>query len=216
MELTGYIILLYYEHMKPIIDKIVNVLSEAEKQLRGLIGEAATEGDYRGVDAARQAAVGIQDIRDCFIERTSRKVLASDPSPPNVKSAVRKGSASRKGTRSAYPKFVVGDDTLTKIGWSKKHKREYAQRVAAGTFDRTVQAMAGLANGKTGPVLAEDIISKVNQSDCDQVSSYQVYIVIAFLRSMGCIRQQGRDGYNIHGELIARAREGWEKFRQSS
>jgi hypothetical protein len=202
--------------MQPIVDRIQSILGETETQLRNLIAEAAVSADYRGVDAGRQAAVGIRELRERFGENPTKKVVVSESDPRTAESPPRRARSAARATRKAYPRFTVEDDTLTKIGWSKKHKREYAHRVVLGTFDRTVSAMATLANGKTGPFLAEDIIGKVNESDEDQVPSYQVYIVIAFLRASGCIRQHGRDGYDVHRELVASARGAWEKSRHNS
>lgn len=202
--------------MEPTLEKISNILAETEEQLRNLIAEAAVSADYRGVDAARQAAVGIRELRERFSANPGNKPLASESRPRNSKSGSRRGRSASRAGRKTYPRFIVEKDTLTKIGWSKKHKREYAHRVAVGVFDRTVRTMVTLANEKTGPFLAEDIIVKVNESDEDKIPSYQVYIVIAFLRAGGCIRQQGRDGYAIDRELPAKARGAWAESQKNS
>ena len=207
---------LYYMFMQPIVDRIQSILGETETQLRNLIAEAAVSADYRGVDAGRQAAVGIRELRERFGENPTKKVVVSESDPRTAESPPRRARSAARATRKAYPRFTVEDDTLTKIGWSKKHKREYAHRVAESVFNRTVRAMLALANGKTGPFLAEDIIGKVNESDEDQVPSYQMYIVIAFLRAAGCIRQRGRDGYDIDGELATGARGAWEESKKNS
>lgn len=190
-------------------DKIGGILSQAESDLRRIIAEAAGEGDYRGVDMARQVAVSIQEIRDTVTERTSEgsPVMSSDA--PSDKPKRKRTVSAGKSSRALYPRFAVNGDVLTKIGWSKRQKKEYTHRAPRTVFDRTVQAMVSLANGQAGPFTAEQIIDRVNKSEDEFVPSYQIYIVIALLRKNHCIRQQGRDGYVIPPDISTKAKEAW-------
>ena len=54
----GYIICA----MRANIKKIMDILSRAECDLRELIVVAAKEGDYLGIDSAREVAVSIKDL----------------------------------------------------------------------------------------------------------------------------------------------------------
>lgn len=197
--------------MKTTTEQIATVLSNAESELRNLIAKAATEGDYRGVDAARQVAVTVQEIRERLggsAPQASRFLASEAPSSGSQQGA--KGTY-RKTSRGGYPKFIVDRETLTKIGWSKKQKKEYSHRVPRSVFDRTVQTMNALGNGKAGPFMAEQIIEKTNESEEEFVPSYQVYIVIAFLRNARCIKQHGRDGYTIPSDISIKAKDAWNE-----
>jgi hypothetical protein len=189
--------------------QITTILSEAENQLRRVIGEAAARGDYSGVDVARHIAVEVQEIR----ERLNIVVPAAS-STTKMDRASTKNESEDKGRRSkgvGYPKFMVEKDTLTKVGWSKKEKKEYTHRVSRAVFEQTLQTMMSLSNGKAGPFTADQIIEKMNKSGVDFTPSYQVYIVIAFLRKAHCIRQEGRDGYSILPELATKGNKAWDE-----
>ena len=71
--------------------------------------------------------------------------------------------------------------------------------------------MANLSKGENGPFMAEQIIDKIHASEPEMVPSYQVYVIIAFLRHINCISQKGREGYEIPIDINDRAKEAWEK-----
>jgi len=194
--------------------EIAVILSEAENQLRRLIAEAAATGDYSGVDMARRIAVEVQEIRERLNGVDS--VPSSATKPEQTSARNESEDKGRKSKGGGYPKFTAENDTLTKIGWSKKEKKEYAHRVSRAIFEQTLQAMVSLANGKAGPFTADQIIERLNKSGGDFTPSYQVYIVIAFLRKARCIRQEGRDGYSIFPELVTRANKAWAEACKTS
>jgi hypothetical protein len=200
--------------MSTVGPEITNILSEAENQLRRAISDAAARGDYSGVDTARQIAVEIREIK----ERLGiGSPIPSSMSKKEQATAKNRGeSKSRRTARENYPQFVVEGDTLTKIGWSKKQRKEYTHKVTRPIFEQTLQAMVALATGKAGPFMAEQIIEKLNKSGGDFAPSYQVYIVIAFLKKAHCIRQEGRDGYSVFPELVAKASKAWDEARETS
>lgn len=194
--------------------KVMNILSEAESQLRQAIADAAARGDYSGVDMARHVAVEVQEIRERL--SSAAPPISSATRAERITAKRQSEDKVRKGRGGGYPKFVVENDTLTKIGWSKKEKKEYTHRVSRAIFEETLQAMAALSNGKAGPFTAEQIIEKVNKAGGDFTPSYQVYIVIAFLRKARCIRQEGRDGYSIFPELTTRGSRAWDEACMTS
>ena len=72
--------------------------------------------------------------------------------------------------------------------------------------------MTKLANEGTGPFTAEVVIEKLNVSTEDMIPSYQVYVVLAALRSLDAIRQVGREGYDIPMDISEKAKDLWEKM----
>jgi len=192
-------------------EKIETILSQTEGQLRDIIAEAAKQGDYRGVDAARHIAVSIQEIKGMVNERHSVPTKSDRIGMPSNAVQKKRKSVSKKSRSAGYPRFRISENVLTKIGWSKRQKSEYTHKVSRSIFDRTLKSMVTLTNGRTGPFTAEQIINVVNKSEEEFIPSYQVYIVIAFLRSTGCIQQQGRDGYHIPIEVESKAEEAWKK-----
>jgi len=191
--------------------KITTILSEAESQLRRVIAEAAAQGDYSGVDMSRHVAVEVREIR----ERMNASVPVASPATKVEQTPIDNHGEDkrRKNKGEEYPKFVVENGTLTKIGWSKKERKEYTHKVSRDVFEQTLKVLSSLSNGKAGPFTAEQIIERLNKSGSDFTPSYQIYIVIAFLRKARCIRQEGRDGYSVFPELAATANRIWDEAR---
>lgn len=187
--------------MKNINDEIKEILVKTERNLQQLITKAAEAGDYRGVDTSRSAAVKINDIKRQITETgiVSTSIRIKTETKGKVSTKKRKVAA-RKGKKGAYPKFEVKKDVLVRIGWSKKQKREYSHKVPRKIFDSTVDAMESLAKNSAGPFMAEEIIENINKEGTD-IPSYQIYVVIGMLKKMGCIKQVGREGYQIPDNL---------------
>ncbi|MBA7670803.1 hypothetical protein ES703_78950 [subsurface metagenome] len=181
------------------------ILTKTEADLRKIIAEAAQAGDYRTVDMGRAAAVSIHNLQ-LQISKTSGKV-----SEKHGHGAARTKSkvASRKNVKRKYPKFAVKNDTLIRIGWSKKEHCEYTHKTPRTAFDGTVKVMAALAQNGAGPFTAEQIIEQVNNMESEAVPSYQVYVVIGLLRKSNCIKQVGREGYDIPVEVCGKAEDVW-------
>lgn len=190
------------------IEKILGILTKTESDLRELIVEAAQAGDYRSVDTARAAAVNIHDL----LTRIANPSSKLESKFASKASGRKKKSASRKGIKSKYPKFDVRNGTLIRIGWSKKQRREYTHKVPRFAFNQTVKGMVALAQSGAGPFMAEQIIEQVNSMEAETIPSYRVYVVLGLLRQTNCIKQVGREGYDIPVELVEKAENGWAKL----
>lgn len=194
--------------MKNLIEKIEAVLTKAENELQEVIVEAAKTGDYRGVDAGRAAAVEICNIKARILKPSSKGELKSESNVSRTKKKV----ATKRHVRGKYPKFEIKNDTLVRIGWSKKERREYTHKVSKRVFVETVEVMGRLAQGGAGPFMAETIIEQVNNAEyaeSETIPSYQIYVVIGFLRKLNCIKQIGREGYDIPIDLAKKAESAW-------
>jgi hypothetical protein len=195
------------------IEKIEEILLKAETDLQQVIVEAAMVGDYRSIDAARAVAVSIHDLT----ARISNGTLASKTLKPQVKQSdeIAKGkrkSSRRKGGLKNYPKFELRKGYLVKIGWSKKQRCEYSHKVPDTIYDKTVEALISLSQSGTGPFMVEQIIEKVSASETETIPAYQIYVVIALLRSANCIGQIGKEGYSIPLDLSEKASKVWESL----
>ena len=186
-------------------EKIEAVLTKAENELQEIIIEAAKAGDYRGVDAGRAAAVEIKNLKIRILNPTSKSELKKEGGTRHKKNVTTKRHNRRK-----YPKFEVKNGALVRIGWSKKDKREYTHKVSKQVFYQTVEEMGRLAQSGAGPFMAEKIIEQVNNSEAETIPSYQIYVVIGLLRKLNCIKQIGREGYDIPTDIDTKARIEWE------
>ena len=57
--------------------------------------------------------------------------------------------------------------------------------------------------------MAEEIIEKVNKMEND-IPSYQIYVVIGMLKKMSCIKQVGREGYQIPTDFADKSKNVWK------
>ncbi len=187
------------------IEQIIEIFNKAENALQQVIVEAAQERDYRSVDIARSAAVSIQNIQAQLSNPAGNSGAKSHGGKPKAKRRV----SGRRAGRQGYPKFEVIKDTLIRIGWSKKQRGEYTHKTPRSVFDATTKAMATLARSGAGPFAAEQLIERINSTESETVPSYQVYTVIGLLRLTNCIKQVGRDGYDIPPELEEEAERKW-------
>lgn len=194
-------------------EQIIEIIIESENKLREVIAEAAKKGDYRIVDTARAVAVSIQDLHARIKDPSKTMITVKTHSKPRNTILARKPKrTSQKTIRTNYPKYEVRNDSLIKIGWSKKQRREYSHKVTSNVFDLTIETMNTLAKNGAGPFTAEQIIDKVNDIVVEVIPAYQVYVVIAMLRKENCIKQLGREGYNIPIDVNEKAQEAWKKL----
>jgi len=194
--------------MKNLIEKIEAVLTKAENELQEVIVEAAKAGDYRGVDAGRAAAVEICNLKARILKPSSKGELKSESNVSRTKKRV----GTKRHVRGKYPKFEIKNDTLVRIGWSKKERREYTHKVTKRVFYEAVEVMGRLAKGGAGPFTAEQIIEHINSMESETIPSYQVYVVLGLLRQTNCIKQVGREGYDIPPELVEKAGCKWSEL----
>lgn len=193
--------------------KVLEILNKAEEELREAIAEAARSGDYRAVEVGRNVAVNIKEL----CERISGNgqittKYASITKGTEAKSQKKRKKVTRRSKPAGLPRFEVRNGSLYKIGWSKKQRSEYSHKVPRSAYDAIANSMTKLANEGAGPFTAEVVIEKLNVSTEDMIPAYQVYVVLAALRSLDAISQVGREGYDIPMDISEMAKDLWEKM----
>ncbi|MCK4795529.1 MAG: hypothetical protein KAV87_67990 [Desulfobacteraceae bacterium] len=191
--------------MKDQAGKIIEILNKTESDIQKVIIEAAQAGDYRSVDMARAAAVNIKNIRTQISNPASKAEIR----PAKSVARIEKKASTKKRKKSDYPKFKVKNETLIRIGWSRKQRREYTHKAPRFVFEQTVKAMTALSQSGAGPFLAENIIEQANSNESEAIPSYQIYVIIGLLKQTNCIKQVGRDGYIIPQDLVKKTEEKW-------
>ncbi len=199
--------------MENITKKIIELLQGTESDLQKLIIASAEGGDYRGVDLARSIAVDIKNLREKIVRPTVTFSKNKNENRERIVYKPAKKKTVRKSKKDKYPKFEIRNDYLVKIGWSKKQKKEYSHKVPTFVFDKTVLAMESLAESSKGPFMAENIIDKVNSDEEQIIPAYQIYVVIALLRKVGCVDQIGREGYEISRDIRIKADNTWNSLK---
>ncbi len=90
-----------------------------------------------------------------------------------------------------YPTFARDGNQLVKTGWSRKTRKEYKHRVTESAVSAVVSALRDF--GATG--FSMEDLTPVQNEDATVLPSYQVYLVVAWLRACGAVTKAGRGGY---------------------
>jgi hypothetical protein len=100
-----------------------------------------------------------------------------------------------------------------KVGWSKKDKTEYEHRCPKNVLSCLVSAF--LSVGGSGKRFSMDeVIPLTDPTDGAELPTYQIYVALAWLRSLGLVEQHGRQGYSIRKgvSLAAKVDDGWNSL----
>lgn len=101
---------------------------------------------------------------------------------------------SKVKSKKGYPRFEFRNDMIVKIGWSKKAKKEYEHNApASAAIDLASHIKANTQAGRIWTV--EDLGEVVLSSGESELPSYQLYLLIAWMRAVGILSKQGRSGY---------------------
>lgn len=187
-------------------------LRTCETALRRLLAEAAQAGEYDAVvlitrwgsELARMASSSARDANSdatsssgTFSRTTpaSRSVIERAGTGPEPRTGrVRKPHRRSRASSGSYPRFVRSGSDLVKIGWSKRSRAEYQHRASREIVSRIVSALL-----KAGDELVriEDVLPEIATPANGPIPSYRVYVVLAWFRAEGLVRQQGRQGYSV-------------------
>lgn len=179
------------------VDRALSVLSQAERQLRQLVSDAAGAGDYAGVVRIASWARELTAILDESEPsgRYSRRRVRSTPqhSAP-APSPIAANVAAKLGPKG-YPRFHREGERLVRVAWSKRDRSEYEHKAPQSLLE-TLAARVSEA-GTDGKVFAIEELLPIQDRDGNAVPAYQVYVVLALFKQVGLIDQHGRRGYSV-------------------
>jgi hypothetical protein len=191
----------------------VAVLETCEQGLRQIATEALAAGDY---DAARQNIAWAQNIaamaavaRSLYASKGGGGETAALPSklPPPYQTRM---------IQDEYPRFARRDDELVKIGWSKSDHKEYQHRAPKRALEAVVVALKHLAP-KSRHFTSDDL-TPLKDPNGGIFPTYQIFVVLAFLRRLEILTQHGRKGgYTLltHKPLGPTLDTAWEQLPQA-
>ena len=188
----------------PIRDEIVGVLSQAEDQLVSRLQRAIKKREYSDVAELASVSQELHELIQSLHGDLGQPEPTKTPRSSGVShSPVREQSASHAGRaiKKGYPKFGRDGDHLVKTGWSKKDRGEYRHRVPESTVSAVVSALRGF--GSTEFSMGK--LTPVHNGKGKAVPSYQVYLVVAWLRACGALQKAGRGGYVAIPERLSGA-----------
>ena len=192
--------------------RILERLEQAERDLLGIVSEAAKTADYAAIDTARTVASALRRLREELRADEARPIETPPLRKVGAKSNGRERTRQRPAkAKAGYPKFYVRDDSLIKEGWSKKSNRAYTHRVPADAYRRAIAALQQAGGNDERPLTTDVLRDDSNLDAGNSLPTYQFYVVLAFLKANGVIRQVGRKGYVIPGDLEENAIEIWKQ-----
>lgn len=186
------------------VQQAVKVLQDAEGRLRRLMSDEIADRRYAELPTLAGLADGLAALlggldtppSDEPADKAGRTVAKT---PARKSTLTRGGSSPASTTKSAkkaskYPYFEVDEAWIGKVGWSKKNREEYrhyapfsAATALAEHIDRTQKP------GRVWTV--EDLGDVVDPEAGEAMPSYQLYLLIAWMRSADLLAKQGRSGY---------------------
>ncbi len=174
------------------------MLQDSEGGLRRLMQDEIASGRYSDLSVLASLADGVSALIDQAGGKNGKEIQGrvSMPRAAKAAKAPQKPRASSKGsTKSAkYPYFEIGDDWIGKVGWSKKNREEYRHyapiSAAVALAEHVDKAQAP---GRVWSV--EDLGDVIDPDAGEALPSYQLYLVIAWMRSADLLVKQGRGGY---------------------
>ena len=180
-----------------LLDRAADLLRRTEAELRRVLSDAATAGDYASVV---RVAAWARTVSEMVVDLAPRKGKptheARTPSsahrePPPSRSVPTASSARNGG----YPRFFRQGDRFVRVAWSKRDKKEYEHKAPIAVLKALMVAMAD--KGADGRVFATEELLPIRDDDGAEVPTYQAYAGLALLKQVGLIEQHGRQGYSI-------------------
>jgi len=187
-------------------DEASNALKDAENRIRKVLAASAAKGEYQRVldltNVAKQLGVMAAALAKPGSVIPSGAVSETHPAPVAIK------------RDSDYPKFLRRSEDLIKIGWSKKERKEYLHKMPHAALTSVARAIAQAGAG--GKRFAADALEKAVDSHGETIPGYQTYLCLAFLRSQGFVRQEGRSNYSIQTgvDIESSTEAAWQKLTE--
>lgn len=194
-------------------------IRRSEEDIRGLIAEAATTGEYDLVSRLSGIARRLSELAEEAAGKPSQGGTATIPPGVTVEApAVAKSapaSARRTSRKQGYPRFEKSRDVLVKVGWSKKERNEYVHKAPKAGVDAVARRVVDLGKGAR-MFTTEDLLPVKLGSGGDELPGYQAYVCLAWLRDIGAVEQHGREGYSVLCEdLVGTVNKAWESLPAS-
>lgn len=203
-QLTDYSLYLYFTCMN-IFDRASTTLQRCEHELRDLGALALKEGNY---DAARRIAELAESLADSCVRVGMPESSTMTQQPPKPTSgataAAKESSASEAGKKTtvrrkraaagSYPQFRRRGEKLVKVGWSKKNRQEYEHNAPWPVVHAfAVHLRTHIRSGRIFNI--ESLLPAPDPDGHGELPTYQIYLALAWLRSIGLVEKRSRDGY---------------------
>ena len=179
-----------------IFDKAEASLQRCEHELREIGALALTSGNYDAARRIMKLAEVLADSRALKLHELapSTQLAASPIVKDSFAGQAKRTSPQSKPTTADYPQFHRRNEKLVKVGWSKKNRQEYehlAPEIVVFAFVAHLREKI-----RSGRIFSIESILPISDPDGNgDLPTYQIYLALAWLRSVGLVEKRGRDGY---------------------
>lgn len=200
------------------IGKTGDLLCRTESKLAEFASEASTNRDYETAARILATAQAIKrlaeqygpvlgQVRSTVNGTPAAKVTTTDKPPASGLTARTKRRKSRLGE---YPRFFKSGDRLVKVGWSKKDKAEYEHKCPRNVLSCLVSSFLSI-RGNDKRFSMDEVLPLTDPTDGSELPTYQIYVALAWLKTLGLIEQHGRQGYSVRKgvNLSTKVEDAW-------
>jgi len=174
------------ESRQGVVALLVVSVNELEQEFQQAAFDVVREaGDY---DLSESLLAVARDMR--AVGRRVEGLMSGDRARPQQSSPVRQPM--QRSSRAKYPRFEVSDDRIMKIGKGKKRGAEEYRHEAP------VESLGSLTAWLDGAIASgayEWNAQEVVEALAPDVPSYQTYLLLAALRSVGLLTLVRRGTY---------------------
>lgn len=184
------------------LQRMLKILGDSEAALAALAGEAAKEANYDVAALLIDLAKGVANLASkgrAQLDPTAKpSIQQASGLPATTPTATPMAYSRIKGRPKTgqYPRFLREGDNLVKLGWSPSEKAEYEHKSPRKTLPLLIVGISKCgSNGKRFSM--DKVLPLVDPADGSRVPDYQVYLCLAWLKTIGFLTQHGRQGYSL-------------------
>lgn len=182
--------------------KVRGLLIKTEVELRQLLAEAATVGDYDAVMTLTEMAKAVQHIEPNHTKITERRsavkrlskadeLLSFDDQLAETQFRPRPDSS----LSDDDPKFLREGDDLVRIGLSPVTGEPRRYRVDRAAVEAVARRIDEIGEER----FDADALGRIHRVDYTAVPADHIHTVVSWFRNYGLISRQGAEGYTREG-----------------
>lgn len=184
-----------------------SVLVAAEAELKDIVKDALTRGNYTEVSVIVATAKSISELRRSLGEPldggdepnssyTGNATRSPDAvTPPSNSLPSIAATRQQAHEKLDYPRFERHAKRLVKLGWSSKDRRVYEQRAPYETVEEICRRFIEKSGSRR--ILRIEKLLPMKTAAGDEIPSYQVYLVLKWLQQHDVVERQGKEGYLV-------------------
>ena len=200
---------------KELTDKLNEIIRSAERQLGEFAGAATTQGQYPLAKRAIEVAEVLNRLRGAPRPNAEEPHAPGRNAPrqakgPNPRRKKARGRKRASGAPAELTTFRREGSMLVKRAESRQTGKAYEHKAPRGLVTAVTASLAKW--NSTDPLLAVNELMAAVDETHGAAPGYQVYLVLAWLMTLGLVSKHGRSGYSVPSPqaLVTDVETAWE------